>query len=470
MKAWRSIAPAIGVYILLLALSCKEKPVAPPVVIEKLPLEGAVYVVTDGTGDGSKENPIGSIQAAIELAQDSSHSGVVLVGSGKYTESISINGNIRILGSRNRSENWNEGNDSTIVQGLASTTAKVNQAITLQDADSACVLTALHFVSADGIVPSQSSHAGVFVNCINVELNRCSFISGRGSNGLDGTPGDSGLPGQPGKDPWYPPPRAGQFPIPGGEGGKGGIGEEMWQCGSAGQQGSRGFCINGDSVGGVGGLPEQNGGMGQTGSNGVSGKGGAGNAFVSMVDGEYVVCGYSGAVGDSGTAGCGGGGGGGGRSECVYFNPQVWNGAVGGAGGAGGGPGSGGRGGSFGGSSISILAVNSTISALACTFRSGFGGSGGSGGEGGDGGAGGKGGNGDYFPVHAGNGGSGGSGGKGGAGGGGAGGNSVAVYLKSSKHTTDAACVLVSSSGGLGGGPGGAYGATGFSAKLKIIL
>lgn len=57
----------------------------------------AVFVVPGGTGDGTRSNPLGSIQAAINLFDPSKHDHV-LIATGLYTESILLKAGVKLYG------------------------------------------------------------------------------------------------------------------------------------------------------------------------------------------------------------------------------------------------------------------------------------------------------------------------------------------------------------------------------------
>ncbi len=320
----------------------------------------------------------------------------------------------------------------------------------------------------DGEWPLGSSVAVMAQKDVDVEIQGCTLVSGRGALG-EAAPApvdaiaDTGLAGAPGADACLLPlGKGGAAPslscgVNGVTvGGKGGNGAE-W-TGSAGGDGLP-FVVN-VGVGGVGadaGLKSlcQDGMDGADGENGVDGLGASGIGFLSNKGFE----GIFGFIGQFGMPGQGGGGGGGSISKGFCFG-GVDHGAGGGSGGTGGCGGLGGLGGGFGGASIGLISLSARVQLKDVRIETMGGGDGGRGGApqaGGLGGMGAVGGaEGDGGIVLGGcMGGNGGRGGRGGYGGGGLGGPSVGVaYVGRAPMVGDGVMMEIGAAGrgGRGGG------------------
>jgi hypothetical protein len=431
----------------LLAGSCHKSPNQSRILFPHADPE-IVYVAPGGTGDGSREAPLGSIQEAAALTQNAPGGRVVFLASGDYDESIDVAGEIHIFGSRDPSDHWNLSTNTTTIRALSDSALPVTYAIRISSADTV-TLENLSIVSQDALIPGQSSHALVIENCHGVFINSCVVESGIGADGLAGLQGQPGQNGDPGSStPWIRP-SGGQNPVPGGDGGFGGP-APTYPASSTGTAGRRGYCFGGDTLGGLPGGPGENGLNGDSGMTAQSGAGGMFSVSLASNSGWYTFVGDTGRKGVDGQEyGCGGGGGGGGSGESSRWGSYA--GAPGGGGGAGGGPGSGGSGGGPGGSSIGVIAYSSGLVVRQSTITSKNGGAGGAGGMGGIG-MGGQGGPTDYFPVPGGRGGNGGNGSRGGHGGGGAGGASAAIVKYKSTIDYDKETKFVIGKGGTGGG------------------
>lgn len=467
MKIWAlkiSLTMIIG--IVWLVSSCSKKPDEPQKDIVRPPFYGvnAVYVAPGGTGDGSRESPMGSIPQAIAAAQSPNSGKVVVIASGEYHESLDIIGEIHLFGSRNPDSAWNVSAARTLIYGIADSLLITTCAVRLSQADTA-TLDLLTIHGSDGISTGQSSEALVLVDCDRIQIHQCAVLSGLAFGGSLGIGGGPGIDGESGRLDYvftYP----GLHPVPGGDGGQGGVAPQ-YPSSSSGKPGHRGFCQDGDSTGG---LP---GGPGQRGFDGDSGLPAPPPIIPAFRSNVRTVSGWTTVVGDSGVNGidginfgCGGGGGGGGSGESSRSGS--WAGVKGGGGGAGGGPGKGGLGGSPGGSSIGLLAINSNFNLEKSSVHSGRGGNGGAGGPGGPGGRGGLGGGTDWFPVRGGSGGNGGNGGRGGTGGGGSGGCSFPILMIESDGVYGTT-VLLTGVPGSGGGPMEAKGPDGKASAVFVV-
>ncbi|MEM9800583.1 MAG: hypothetical protein AAGA20_09665, partial [Planctomycetota bacterium] len=302
----------------------------------------------------------------------------------------------------------------------------------------------------------------------------CTFTSGQGARGADGTtpgsipgPANSGQPGE----------NANAVPYTEKNGGIGGAGspfnetETMW--GGAGVDGTvlssgnngllpfwlvtvfglpapdfQGCAIPGTGGGVIGTVATKSGQNGGSGAPGASGAGGTTRDYGGKRLSSGAWQSSLGTSGETGASGCGGAGGGSGTG-LIWSTPfppfyYEWKGAGSGGGGAGGYGGGPGTPGTNGGASFAVDLRDSSPVFLGCVFAPGRGGEGGDGGQGWPGGIGGLGGpggnsfNGSFgavglsFTLGLGAGGSGGLGGIGGHGGGGPGGHggpSAGVYM-----------------------------------------
>ncbi|MBD3332015.1 hypothetical protein GF356_04125, partial [candidate division GN15 bacterium] len=373
---------------------------------------GVLYVAVGGSGDGSEQSPMGSIQQALDSASHDSAINQIAVGMGNYDESLTISTSIELVGSRVPGENWRS-------YRYVATTVRGGQidgrSVTMVCDELASVVSifAIELESADAVESSRSSY-GIIASTVN-ELGLTDVMIWAG-DGADGLLGDSGLPGEDGEDaagpyelvPDYLVP---DYPVPGGAGGDH---EYCLQVDCADTSNPFCFCytLAGTATGGHPGWssPMDSGGGGagsatiegidgEAGADGEPGNPGLGGAadlqLVMEADVPVLHVGYGG-PGHRGGYGAGGGGGSGARAR---LRPNLWCGGMecepgqhGSPGGAGASGGTGGTGGTGGGSSVCVLIGSGTLTMTNCALVSGYGADGGPGGLGGPGGRGGAGG------------------------------------------------------------------------------
>lgn len=416
-------------------------PPEPPVSIDTLTVGQVWYVAKGGTGDGSKDNPLGIIQPAINAAALAGGENTVFISSGTFNESLILVAGIHLRGQRDPHNDWEVDNSGTTIIAPNKMGPGHNVGLFAENLHHKTVLENLTIRSGDAYATGGNSIGLYVINSDSLALIRCTVQSGRGGDGTDGSPGTDGADGADGEytvvdNPGQP-----------GSGGRGGYGG--WYCeGTADPpgDGEQGYCVDGSQTGGIGGLgltdssSLHNGGVGPAGADGPHGRGGRAGLFITQL-GEYpMVATDSGLSGADGGIGCGGGGGGGGGTWGVMTHTNGWEcvePAIGGWGGWGGYPGTRGTGGTGGGSSAAIFATGSSIYLEMTRLITSDGGDGGDGANGGSGGSGGLGEEpgwsiGFLTGPWPGTGGAGGPGGHGGAGGGGAGGHSIGLVLNES--------------------------------------
>ncbi len=391
------------------------------------------YFVAGNAGNdanvGSQDEPLSTIQAAIELADQAGGGNVHIVG-GVFSESIELRSNVSLLGGYD-STSWTQCPDENPTTIVGGTTAVSGENI------QSAKLNGLTIISSEA-GSDESSVAVRLVDSTNVEIFGNRIVAGDGGDGSSGANGAAGSAGEEGSNganaAACPPDRNGGSGAPANVGGSGGSGGRGGAAG--GFDGSSG----GGPHGGAGG---QGGGIGTSGDVGDRGNldnpsetgalGDGGLGIGTLADGFYQPS--DGDDGDNGEDGSGGGGGGGGGGALVFAC-----GGGGGGGGEGGDAGDGGLGGLGGGASLGIVLINSTdIMIDDNVIETGNGGFGGDGGEGGNGGAGGEGGSGGSRFGGQGpgrDGGKGGDGGQGGAGGGGGGGPVVGIFEDAGSSST----------------------------------
>ncbi len=416
------------------------------------------FVAGSGGNDanvGSQDQPLSTIQAAIELA-DQSGGGNVHISSGVFSESVELRSNVNLFGGYD-ANTWRQcpdANPTTIVGG---TTAMTGEGI-----DSAMV-NGLTIISSEA-GSNESSVAVRLVDSANVEIFGNRIVAGDGGEGSSGANGAAGSDGEAGSN------GANAAACPPDRNGGSGAASNVGGGGGTGGRGGAAGGFDGSSGGGPhGGAGGQGGGLGTSGDEGGRGNldnpadtgdlGEGGLGIGTLADGFYQP-----ADGDDGVAGengSGGGGGGGGGGALVFAC-----GGGGGGGGEGGGGGDGGLGGLGGGASLGIVLINSTdIMIDDNVIETGDGGQGGDAGDGGLGGEGGDGGSGGSRFGGQGpgrDGGKGGNGGEGGAGGGGGGGPVVGIFEDAgSSSTRTGNRVLLGMPGDGGLSPGGTNGELG---------
>jgi hypothetical protein len=416
------------------------------------------FVAGNGGNDansGSQDDPLSSIQAAIDLA-DQSGGGNVYVASGVFSESIELRSNVSLFGGYD-ADSWTQCpdvNPTTIVGG---TTAMKGENIQSAKVNGLTII-------ASEAGSDESSVAVRLVDSSNVEIFGNRIVAGDGGDGSSGPDGADGAGGEEGFN------GASAAACPPDRNGGSGASSDLDVGGGGGGRGGAAGGFDGSSGGGPhGGAGGQGGGIGTSGDEGERGNlddpaeigvpGNGGLGIGTLADGFYAPA--DGDDGSTGEDGSGGGGGGGGGGALVFAC-----GGGGGGGGAGGAGGRGGLGGLGGGASMGIVLVNSTdIMIDDNVIETGEGGNGGDGGDGGLGGAGGEGGfGGSRFggqgPGR--DGGNGGSGGLGGAGGGGGGGPVVGIFEDAgSSSTRTGNRVLLGQPGDGGLSPGGTDGEPG---------
>jgi hypothetical protein len=448
----------------------------------------------DETGNGSRDNPFGSIAKAVSELTTNLEDIYVKTRSGgaAYDETaanLDIPGGTSLYGGYNGE--WMrdpQGNKTSLetnhrgVQFFSVTQDAWFSGFDLRTADSptagdsvygvsgagdnsAALYVENNIITAGNVEAGQSANPGSsyavalrFLSQATVRNNV--IVSGRGGEGVTGDEGDPGTTGSGGADASGSGRASGGNGGPGGDGGAGGErGGGLGGNGGAGSPGSPGTApLGGTIAGGDGGrggsgdggtLP-LDGSPGNTGGRGVPGD--AGNGAGAL--GSALFFASNGAFGGRGGVGSGGGGGGGGEANLVGVV-----GGGGGGGGEGGGGGAGGQGGAGGGASIGVwLYAIDTSELVGNTITSAAGGNGASGGLGGSGGGGGSRGDGAAGDSNVfGNGGDGadgglgGWGGNGGAGGAGGGGPSYGVVFAAGMAPMLVGNTISSGAGGTGG-------------------
>jgi hypothetical protein len=391
----------------------------------------ALYVAPDGQGDGTRDNPLGSVQQAVDSVGKDTSIEVIYVATGVYHESLVIPHRTVIYASRDVDDNWRH---SRTVRSVLLGESIENQAIGMlvRDVDATVSIRDLTIVARDAGPERSAGSFGVIVqNSSSTSLYHCLIQSGQGRNGVFGVDGEPGVDGG---------------PESAAQGGRGGMGEYetgyytedefgkfWWHTTEVfpPQPGELGFCSDGSQTGGEGGSPTC--GDGHDGANGVDGTDGAsgrGDNFVAEpVGSAFIARAQDGATGEVGGDGCGGGGGAGCSERYISPFEEPVPGATGGHGGAGATGGSGGTGGTSGGCSVGLFVYQSGVTISRCVIYAEIAGGGA------DGGAGAVGGKGEVMPDRDAKGGNGGDGGRGGRGGGGAGGSSIALLSMSSTVT-----------------------------------
>ncbi|GEM_PF-4960554 len=343
-------------------------------IVEEFDPDTILFVAPGGTGDGTYNNPLGSIRTAIDIAGQNDTFSTIFLAVGEFHESIIINHGVNISGGHNPDSSWALfGDDSTILYGDFIDSEAV--AVFIQDIESQVSINYLTIMAHDAVYPRRDSYGVICSNASGVDkvkFANCLIISG---NGADGTDGQGGINGINGEDGYYS--RAGQVPIPGGGGGRG---AEDWF--DEAEPGDTGFCADGTRTGGAGAINfALQAEPGSDGSDGIDGSCLAATLYIKFM-GNLPLLGYrNGESGTDGKSGCDGGGGAG--TGVTLSNTGYDPGGWGGGGGAGGTGGTGGGRGIGGGSSITILCYSSGLSLTDCTLKTSQGGNGGDGKAGG---------------------------------------------------------------------------------------
>jgi hypothetical protein len=421
------------------------------------PTPGAGFYVSP-TGDdgnsGTDQEPLRTLQMAIDNAADSGQITNVYVAAGTYpqTSPLELKSKVHLWGGYNAG-NWQRDIEAnqTVIQGYADSIA-----VHGYRADSV-IIDGFTIISADA---SQPQTGFVGNNSIAIALDSClvvlvshnnitAGIASAGSVGLRGTNGANGSSGAGGENAGFCPSAGGSGGgnyISGGAGGSGGA-----FGGFAGANGNG----PGGGDGGEGGATGENGFFGWSGNAGYPGANGVGGLSFGNLNG-VVYQPANGSAGGVGTYGSGGGGGGGGGGGIV--------GVCGGGGGGGGGGGryaGAGGGGYGGGASIAMIFINGTEAIIdtntIVTISGGNGGGSGPGGTGGFGGVGGAGGADGSLGGAGGPGGRGGSGSIGGQGGGGGGGPIIGILEDAPSQSIRWDNDITLGTPGTGGSQGQAY-------------
>jgi hypothetical protein len=378
-------------------------------------ISSTLYVAPNGSGSGTKQDPLGSIQLALDSALVDSSITDLRLATGEYFEHLTIRSAITITGGLDRSADWSA-SDSQTTTIYPNALLSPAIAVAVFGVAGTVTLRHLYILGTEAVDLSANCYGIYCFGTTSVQIDGCQVFAGAGGDGKSGAPGEPGIEGDPGI---YR--TAGRSPVPGGMGGFGAI---SYDTGAT--AGEAGFCSDGSKSGGDGGTSHENGYLGSFGTSGIDGAGADDQFHIELLSDSALIMASSGLTGTAGSSGCGGGGGGGGplgRSHQGY--PE--RGGNGGGGGAGGGGGYGGHGGWPGGTSIGLCVIRGSVRISNSIIKAGRGGLGGAGGAAGPGGNGGKGAPGDAFGSSGFKGGDGGSGGDGGEGGGGSGGWSIGL-------------------------------------------
>lgn len=399
----------------------------------------------EAPGEGTREKPFTSLQAAID-AGIASNKQVFACSGAPFQESVVIGAPVDLRGGFDCDQGWIY--DPLLRSSLLGAPDTVAMTITKPASGSSVV--GWQIEAPDAVASGTSSVAMVVARLIAPTfLCRCDLMAGNGTDGVDGetwagagpapSGADAAQPGEPGAPSDACADQAvfqaglngvtqcDDGPTDGGIGGLGGIppggpgnegGDGVPSTPGFRVYGSGGFAGCSDGIAGLPGKPT------------VNGKGGGVQGGELSLTGVKNVDGTPGQHGHRG----GGGGGGGSRSPVIGCGPQnlAGYGPSGGGGGAGGCGGKSGGGGTAGGSSVGLVALGGDLYVKATTFTTGAGGDGGVGGYGQPGGTGGIGAPGGQPAPGSPNpggcdGASGGYGTDGGRGGGGYGGDSVSL-------------------------------------------
>ncbi|MFI5306970.1 MAG: hypothetical protein ACHQ53_06450, partial [Polyangiales bacterium] len=393
----------------------------------------------DTTGDGSRDLPFGTLQAAIGTAVNAGKRVYACVGKyqGPVAIGTAISNGLGVYGGLSCDTFQPDTTGArTSVEVLSG-----GPALLIADTSDVEVARIDFAATPSDHAPGTSYLAASIGNSHRISLIDVALRAAPGEPGADGAAPaaapKAGAQGGDGADACAASGNLGALVVVndactmqstvGGAGGDGGLGTGNGGSGTFGAGGggvgemSTGWACD-TSTGGVG----QPGFMGYPGSYGVGAKG-----FGALVGGRFT--GFSGQPGQQGGTGYGGAGGGGAKAPHSGRGLAIAAGASGGGGGAGGCGGKGGKGGAAGGSSFGLVLVDSNVRMLGGSIAYGDGGKGGDGAEGqpgGKGGAGGKGGKGTGGSHDACDGTAGGDGAAGGPGGGGNGGHAIGVlYL-----------------------------------------
>lgn len=450
-----------------------------------------VYAVPNGSneasGDGTKESPFTTIDAALDAAEASGASIVVVGGGGTTVREVFLRDGISLIGGYDTDFNRDASVRSKIDVEWHEPALGDLMGVAGVEIENETHFSGFDISTDDNPANGDNNYAIYLRSASGLVIDGIAATAGAGGagmaglNGSDGANGGDGENGRPGREyvSFY------DNNAPGGAGGAAGMGGGDGSCATPGGAGGRGGDmpdwtngadgLPGDSPGGAGGT--QTNPDGQSGTDatqptrpGDPGEGGDGPGMV--VDGFWANPDGIGSAGMPGEDGQGGGGGGGALHTPFNGNGDGDSGPGGGGGGGGGCAGGGGDGGQPGGGSFGLFVIDSEgIQISNSSFASGDGGLGGAGGQGGQPGAGGTGGSrGNTIQgidqdniyqsmFNGGTGGDGSSGTRGGDGGAGAGGVSYGAYcLDTTLDLNGADLTFESGQGGLAGGEGALVG------------
>lgn len=431
-----------------------------PCVIEE---RYGVFVSPTGSadGDGSRSNPLRSLNDALLLAAQTERRVYACSTSGGFEENIqatSATDGVELFGGFDCASWQPIGSAQTLVappSGYALEVDGLLSGITLRD---------FELRAKDQLLPNSGHSIAVWIrNSDGVHFTRTTVAAGAGADGMAGeTPNEQ-----------YPDPAT----LHGNPGGTTTRGDDKVCTCPGGDQtmgagggipfagaldGADGLPNLGAGQGGVGGTTCVQGGFGTNGANGADGVEGEGADSVAALEPSNLL----GTPGEAGSRGEIGQGGGGGAASLDA------GGAGGGSGGCGTCAGAGGGGGKPGGSSVGLVAIMSNVTLTNCEISAERGGDGGDGAVGQTrmigipefpdyGGVGAPGG------ISGCGGGAGGLGGNGGPGGGGAGGISTAILFRGAAPTVNSVTMTPSQAGDGGRGAGMSNdGVRGISAPL----
>ncbi|MGC6415828.1 MAG: DUF1565 domain-containing protein [Bradymonadia bacterium] len=405
----------------------------------------------DDNADGTRRNPLRTIQVGIERARPRRNH--VYVAAGVYAETITLRTGVSVFGgySADFSRRDLDGNETALFPPLEVEGERLGTVTAIDIVEEETRLTGFTIVGHAENIPGRSSYAVYVRDCgENLILENNNIRAGSGGSGLRGQSGTPGLDapdnategeqesfarfaecienaqvpnrgGRGGRNECRPPNGA-AIVTNGGDGGAAGCptfdrpeqpGQDGVGDNNGGAGGVAGYnqqlveaqtgcaCLVPQTPGATEvGIPGQSGGVGRSGNAGA----GCGNGFGRIVNGQWLAGGREGPAesggGDGQSGGPGGGGGGGGAGSGVEHGGSFCNlifdevmGGGGGGGGAGGCGGLGGTGGTSGGGAFGIFVFYTQPGLSVPIFRAnlierGFGGSGGDGGEGGEGGSG----------------------------------------------------------------------------------
>jgi hypothetical protein len=481
----------------------------PPVVCTGAPSaknnldECAVYVEAGATGDGTMENPYGTLQQAIDNA--GSKAKVYACNKGSFTEAVTISTAVEVYGgfTCTNLKQWGLPATTLTASNMSTLTGPADQvALTIKMGADGTTVSGLAITAAAGsagvntastTTPAGSSVA-VAVDAVTATIEDCAITAANGGNGGDGfTPSDAVMVGADAPAPVSLQEDAcqnaagiiggapgvtmcGAVNTSGGTGGVGGLSTTMGGVGLSGGAGMNPASPSTPPNDGKGGPGQTTSGGnctdGDTGANGTDGAAGSGGTGMTDALALSGISNSDDTSGKDGTPAQGGGGGGSAMAGTMFCTGNVaGNGASGGGGAAGGCNGKGAVGGQAGGSSIAVISLGTKLTLTNVTLVVGAGGSGGKGFVGENGGAGGSGAKGGAAsmtpPSIAGcKGGDGGVGGVGGASGGGRGGHSMGVLYANEPTPAPTLTMITTTPGTQGTGAASNDGAGGLHGTI----